>query len=76
MPACVYQVISRMSYPYTNAVWDMLCILQPFAQLTVLVHWMFGQLLWLLFESNLSHLWYGLEVSANTIIEGNYFYWK
>jgi hypothetical protein len=20
MPACVYQVISRMSYPYTNAV--------------------------------------------------------
>lgn len=45
-------------------------ILTPFTQLTVLMHWMFGQLLWLLFESNLSHLWYSTQASASPVIEG------
>lgn len=76
MPVCIYQVLSGMSCLYTNTVWDTLYILQPFTQLAVLVHWIFGQLLWLLFESNLSHLWCSLEASATHIIEGNFLYWK
>ncbi|PSN31193.1 hypothetical protein C0J52_22419 [Blattella germanica] len=32
--------------------------------LKMMVQWMFGQVLWLLFESNLGHLWYGTNVQA------------
>ncbi|KDR23040.1 Voltage-dependent calcium channel subunit alpha-2/delta-3 [Zootermopsis nevadensis] len=47
-------------------------ILTPFNQLKLLVHWMYGQLLWLLFESNLSHIWYGIQSSARPIFEESF----
>ncbi|PNF16359.1 hypothetical protein B7P43_G10508 [Cryptotermes secundus] len=48
-------------------------ILTPFTHFKLLVQWVFGQLLWLLFDSNLSHLWYGTQASASPFGEAIYY---
>ncbi|KAJ9576032.1 hypothetical protein L9F63_007132, partial [Diploptera punctata] len=39
-------------------------LLTPFTQLKNIAQWIFGQIVWLLVQTNFGHIWYGTDVSA------------
>ncbi|XP_067001120.2 voltage-dependent calcium channel subunit alpha-2/delta-3 isoform X2 [Anabrus simplex] len=60
-----YQALCFDEIPKTASAADILWT--PVYQLSLLINWVFTEVVWLLFESNLHQLWYGFWVSASPI---------